>query len=166
MKTNLSRKSSLALVLCIAAAVAMVSPAPAGAEDADDTRVCQVLLAGTPVVTVDEDGDGNPEVTSPRVHDVTLCAGTPNVGIVTYMPTIERCGGLRLPECVAVRIPVLPVDVSVDPDLTLCFGIDGTTRCVDADVLVFDISGPQWICIGFDLNGGHPCDGGSIFAIE
>ncbi|MDQ3956742.1 MAG: hypothetical protein M3273_00300 [Actinomycetota bacterium] len=164
MKKSLSKRSSLALAICVVAAFATVSASPASA-DVDGTRVCQVLLATTPVVTVDEDGDGNPEFTSPRVHDVILCAGTPGVGIATYLPTIERCGTTRLPECVAVRIAVLPVHPSVDPDLTLCFGIDGTTRCVDADMLMFEISGPRWICIGIDLNGGHPCDG-SVFSLE
>ncbi|MDQ3956740.1 MAG: hypothetical protein M3273_00290 [Actinomycetota bacterium] len=165
MKETLRRRLALALSLSLVGALAVVS-APAATAD-ESSRICTVLLETTPGIEVDLDNDGNPEFRAPRIYDVTFCSYS--VGrLDTYPPTVENCSEFpKVVRCVAVRVTIMPVDPYVYAEGELCYSVEGGTReCVR---VVFDgpsdIIQQRTVCVGVDLDGGHPCDG-SFFSLQ
>ena len=157
-------RTAFAVALSILASLGAMS-APAGAIETSPT--CQLLLQTTPAVEVDTNDDGYPEYRAPRIHDVTLCSDA-TVWHVTYPPTVENCSEYpRSLDCVAVRATIRPASAGGSAYGELCFTIEGNyaPNCQPIDLTVDDGHDPRTICIGFDRNGGHPCDG-SMFALE
>lgn len=163
MKSTVTRR--IALALSVVSSLALVSAAPAGAAEAP---TCQTLLHTTPGIDVDLNDDGYPEYRAPRIHDVELCSDT-GAGYVVHTPAIDNCSDVpRSVECMAVRIRVAPVTAGAYATATLCFTIEGFGP--SCNTLVDVSTGGDWIqprviCVGYDLDGGHPC-GGSMFALE
>ena len=149
--------------LLAAALLAVIVPGPASA--ADSTPVCQTVLQSTPGVTADIDGDGYPEYRVPRIYDVVLCSEA-GASYVTYPLRTEPCMAGWHPTCMAVRFNVVPAEADAGASADLCYTIEGLGRsCHSVDTLPVPWPAPQVVCIGYDLNGGHPC-GGSVFALE
>lgn len=167
MKITTKRRIALALGLTLMAPVGAMSASPAGAAEASTAASCRTLLSTTPAIEVDTNNDGYPEYRAPRIHDVTLCTEA-SYGYVVYPPTTENCSPVpKTFTCMAVRITVLPAYAGASGSAELCFTIEGdwAPQCNDLGVDDGAWTAPRVMCIGYDLGGGHPCDG-SVFALE
>lgn len=164
MKRSIKQRLSLVLGVALVGAATVMPVAPASA--ADTAALCRTLVSTTPGIEVDLDNDGYPEYRAPRIYDVTLCAEA-TYGYVTYPPTVENCSGTpKSVRCMAVRITVLPAYAGASANGELCASIEGNGRhCVPFDTFTWDWTEPRVICVGYDLDGGHPCDG-SVLAFE
>ncbi|MDQ3956741.1 MAG: hypothetical protein M3273_00295 [Actinomycetota bacterium] len=165
MRNPLGRRTALALTLSMLGALA-VAPTTAAA-GAVSSPTCKLILQTTPGIEVDTNDDGYPEYRAPRIHDVTLCWEA-TAGYVTFPPTIENCSAApKSVRCMAVRISVLPAQVSAHAYAELCFTVEGdyAPTCNHVDSGAIDWTEPRVICIGYDLDGGHPCDG-AMFSLE
>lgn len=161
MKTSLKRRMALMLGLSLAASLSVATAAPAGAAQLD----CTTILNTTPGIEADLDGDGNADVRAPRIYDVTLCSEA-GASYVTFPPTTQTCSYGKYPTCMAVYVSVLPAHVFAGASGELCFSIEGAGRtCEGIATPTWDYAAPRVICIGYDVNGGHPC-AGSVFAFE
>lgn len=153
------RRGLLAAGLVVAALAAALLPSPAQAT----TVVCETLLHSTPTVRADIDGDGYPEYRVPAIQNVTLCSDA-SASYVTNGPTTENCFAGWHPTCMAVYVTLMPVDAQAGASGELCFTLEGsrfpTCRVVRTPPLPQPV--PQTACIGFDLNGGHPCSGETL----
>lgn len=165
MKTSVKRRISLALGLSLVGAIAALPVTPATAVDTT-TVSCQTLLSTTPGIEVDLNNDGNPEFRAPRIYDVTLCSEA-TYGYTTYPPTTESCSDIpKGIDCRAVRITVLPAYAGARAEGEVCASVEGFGRsCLPFDSGTWDWAAPNTICVGYDLGGGHPCDG-SLIAFE
>lgn len=157
-RTKVPARRGLLTCLAAAAVLAALVPSPARAS----TIVCETLLESTPGVRADLDGDGYPEYRVPSIQDVTLCSDAA-ASYVTNTPWTENCFAGWHPTCMAVYVDLMPVEAQAGASGTLCFTLEGswypicrTVRTPPAPVLT-----PQTACIGFDLNGQHPCSGDS-----
>jgi hypothetical protein len=159
MKTSTKRRLALVMSLSLLAALASVSATPAAANELNAAG-CQTLLKTTPGIEVDLNDDGNPEFRAPRIYDVVLCSDV-TYGYVTYPPTIENCSGVpKSVRCMAVRFTILPAFASAHAGGEICFTIEGSPRqCEPFDSGDSTGHNPRTVCIGYDLDGGHPCDG-------
>lgn len=167
MKTRTKHRLAVVMSLSLLAVLPVMSASPATAlEVADTAAICRTVISTTPVIEVDLDNDGNPEFRAPRIYDVTLCADA-NAAYVTYPPTVENCSPLpKQFTCMAVRITVLPAYVSPSASVEACFTIEGFARqCVPVNSGPWSWTAPRVVCVGYDLNGGHPCDG-SVVAVD
>lgn len=169
MKRTVRTRLAVALSLALLGAVPAMSATPAAADEA--AASCQTLLHTTPGIEVDTNNDGNPEFRAPRIYDVVLCSNVSS-GYVAYPPEIENCSTqvkVRV-DCMAVRITVLPAYANANANGDVCFSIEGFSReCVPFDSGTLNWREPTVMCIGYDLGGGHPCDGGTTlvgFAFE
>ncbi|HEX2295876.1 MAG TPA: hypothetical protein VHN37_11260 [Actinomycetota bacterium] len=139
---------------------AALVPSPARA-----ATVCQTLLKSTPTVVADIDGDGRPDAKVPSIFDVTLCT-TAEAAYVTYPPRTENCSAGWHPTCMAVYVTVAPADADADARADLCYTIEGSSRTchvvMDGDHVGLE---RRTMCIGYDLNGGHPCSGGTYAVV-
>lgn len=158
------RRVALAAALALVGAVAALPATPAAALDA--TVSCRTLLQTTPGVEVDLNGDGNPEFRAPRIYDVTLCSDA-TYGVVTYPPRTESCSDIpKGLDCRAIYITVLPAYAGARVQGEVCASIEGSgTTCRPFDSGAWDVAAPNVICVGYDLNGGHPCSG-SVLSFE
>lgn len=161
MKSSIKHRLALAASLALVSAVAVIPSAPAMADEA--APVCDTLLSTTPGIEVDLNNDGNPEYRAPRIYDVTLCSDA-SYGFVTYAPTIENCSDVpKSVECMAFRVSVLPAYANANANGELCASIEGSGRtCLPFDTGSWDWAAPRVICVGYDLDGGEPCDGGML----
>lgn len=162
MKTSVKRRLALMLGFSLAASLSVATAAPAGAAELD----CTTIISTTPGIDVDLNDDGNPEFRAPRIYDVTLCTEI-TAGYVTYPPTIENCSTApKSVRCMALRFTILPAWASASVDGNLCFSIEGSGRtCVPLGSGSTIDHRPRTACIGYDLDGGHPC-AGSVFTLE
>lgn len=145
----------------VAAVAAALAPSPARA-----AATCQTLLQSTPGAKVDLDGDGYPEASVPRILDVTLCSDA-GASYVTHEPRLERCFIGWHPKCIAVYVTVVPASAQAGARADLCYTIEGQTRtCRVVTTPPQPAPIQQTVCIGFDLDGGHPCTGGTVFSFE
>lgn len=138
--------------------LAALVPSPARAT----TLVCQTLLKSTPGARLDLDGDGHPEAQVPALYDVTLCSEA-GASYVTYPPTTERCFVGWHPTCMAVYVTVVPADADAGARGELCYTVEGGGRSC-GELETAPVRGPdhQTACIGYDVNGGHPCSGSTL----
>lgn len=162
MKTSVRRRLALVLGAAVVASLSSVTAAPAGAATLD----CTTILDTTPGIEVDADGDGYPDYRAPRIYDVTLCTETA-AGFVTYPPTIDNCSTApKSVRCMAVYVTILPAFAGAHAEGELCFSIEGGGRgCAPFDSGDMAAHRPRTACIGYDLDGGHPCSG-SVFTLE
>lgn len=120
-------------------------------------------MESTPSVRADLDGDGYPEYRVPSIQDVTLCSDA-GASYTTSTPRTENCFVGWHPTCIAVYVTVMPADADAGASGELCFTLEGSIypTCrrfrtpASPDVIT------QTACIGFDLNGGHPCSGETL----
>lgn len=112
---------------------------------------------------VDLDGDGYPEYRVPSIQDVTLCSDAA-ASYVTNAPRTENCFVGWHPTCMAVYVTLTPVEPQAGASGTLCFTLEGSRIPTCRVVQTPPIQGlpRQTACIGFDLNGQHPCSGESL----
>lgn len=149
------------LLTCLAAAAlaAVLLPSPAQAT----TIVCETLLRSTPTVHADLDGDGYPEYRVPAITNVTLCSDA-SASYVTYSPRTENCSAGWHPTCMAVYVTYMPADAQAGARGELCFTLEGSRlpscRVIQTPPLPQPVH--QTACIGYDLNGGHPCSGETL----
>lgn len=139
---------------------------PAAAADAGAAPVCSLLLHSTPPVTADLDGDGQPDARA-QIHDVTLCVDA-RASYATFPPQVERCDAWPStpPTCMVVRITVVPVGAAPYGSAQVCYSVNGSPACHSL-VTPPPPQMPRWVmCVGYDMYGGHPCTGGSMFALE
>lgn len=158
-------RHALAAVAGLSLVMTALAPAAVAAEITSEP-VCRLLLHSTPPVTADLDGDGYPDAQA-RIHDVTLCSDA-GVSYATFPPQIERCDAWPSmpPACMVVRITVVPVEVAPHASAELCYSVNGSPSCRALDTPP-PPQLPRWVmCIGYDMYGGHPCTGGTIFAFE
>ena len=152
-------RRGLLTCLGVAALAAALLPSPAQAT----TVVCETLLQSTPSVWADLDGDGYPEYRVPAIQNVTLCSDA-SASYVTNTPRTENCFAVWHPTCMAVYVTLMPVEPQAGASGQLCFTVEGTRlptcRTVQTPPVPTLIS--QTACIGFDLNGGHPCSGETL----
>ena len=161
MRISTTRRALLAA----AAVLAALTPSAARAADAD-VPVCRTLLDSTPGATVDLDGDGYPDYRVPSISDVTLCSDA-GASYVTSPPTTERCFAGWHPTCIAVYVTVAPAWAEAGGRADLCYTIEGQGRtCGVLETAPSPAPLRQTACIGFDLYGGHPCTGGTVFSFE
>jgi len=165
MKDALRRRIAASVTVTLVAMLPAFSASPAAAADAA-SPVCSTILQTTPGIEVDLNDDGNPEFRAPRIYDVVLCYGSASQ-LVTYPPRLENCSDVpKSVECMAVRITVLPAYANASVSGSLCFSIENMPRaCVPFESPTIDYTAPFTMCVGYDLDGGHPCDG-SIFSLE
>lgn len=151
--------------LALAAGLAVLVPTPARA-DASAAPVCHTLLQSTPPITVDLDGDGNPDFRSPRITDVTLCAEA-GATYATFPPTVERCDPWPAtpPTCMRILITLVPVEVAAGATAEVCYTVDGTRICQGVTTPPPPMFPRTTMCIGYDHYGGFPC-GGSIVTLD
>ena len=150
------------LLTCLAAAAlaGALLPSPAQAT----TIVCETLLATTPTVLADIDGDGYPEYRVPTIQDVTLCSDA-GASYVTSAPTTESCYEGRTPPCIAVYVTLMPANAQAGASGELCYRFENSRFPTCQEVRTPPALAPvpnQTACIGFDLNGGHPCSGETL----
>ena len=162
MKKSLKRKLAVMLGLAVTASLSIATAAPAGANAAS----CTTVLSTTPGIEADLDGDGYPDVRAPRIYDVTLCSEH-GAGYVVHTPEIDNCSDVpKSVECMAVYFMVLLAYAGAYAEGEVCFSIEGSGRtCQPFDTGRINYAAPVRMCVGYDLDGGHPC-AGSVFAIE
>lgn len=156
-KKRLTIAASLALAFAAIPAVTGLSPAHA-------STYCEYVAGPTPSAEVDINNDGNPEVRVPSLRDVAVCAQA-DVFVTGTPVRIEPCGwGF---DCFRILVH-LQAGVSLDGGLSLCRTIDGSPTCSNGHVGPWSYTSPDMdtICIGVDLNGEHPCSGGTILGFE
>lgn len=165
MKETLRSRIAAVMAVALVAMLPALSASPAAAADAS-SPICSTILQTTPGIEVDLDDDGNPEFRAPRIYDVVLCHSS-GAQLTTYPPTVENCSDVpKSVECMAVRVTVLPAYANASVSGSLCFSIENFPRaCVPFSTPWIDWSEPRTICVGYDLDGGHPCDG-SVFSLE
>jgi hypothetical protein len=155
--TNVRRAATLITALAMTALVVTPARADAGTS-------CYRLLESTPTVTADLDGDGYPEYSVPAIEDVDLCVQG-DVELYDSPQLIERTDCAEWLTCVAFRVTV-SFGASADVGMELCFTFGRARPCTGWDPGPVPVTvGPQTICVGYDLGGGHPCSG-SVFALE
>lgn len=156
---NSVRRGALTTCLAAAAVLAALIPSPAHA----GTIVCETLLESTPTVTADLDGDGYPEYRVPSIQDVTLCSDA-GAAYTTSTPRTENCFVGWHPTCMAVYVDLTPVDAQAGASGELCFRLENSRfpTCQGVETPPLPALFEQTACIGFDLNGGHPCSGSAL----
>lgn len=162
MKNATKRRLALMLGLAVAASLSVATAAPSGAAE----PTCSTLLETTPGIEADIDGDGYPDYRAPRIYDVTLCSET-GAGYVTYPPTINNCSTVpKSVRCMAVYVTILPAYAGAYAYAELCYSIEGVGRsCEPIETGQTRQPERRTICIGYDLDGGHPCSG-TVFTME
>ena len=162
MKKSLKRQLAVMLGLAVVASLSIATAAPAGANAAG----CTTVLNTTPGIEADLDGDGYPDVRAPRIYDVTLCSEH-GAGYVVYPPELDNCSDVpKSVRCMAVYITVLPAYAGAYAEGEICFSIEGSGQtCEPFDTGTINHVAPVRMCVGYDLDGGHPCSG-NIFAVE
>lgn len=158
VRRNPVRRGLLTTCLAAAAILAALVPAPAQAS----TVVCDTILESTPSVRVDLDGDGWPEYRVPSINDVTLCSDA-GASYSVSIPRTENCFVGWHPTCIAVYVDVSPVNAEAGASGELCFRLDnGWPICQTVQTPPLSPLDKQTACIGFDVNGGHPCSGTAL----
>ncbi|MDQ3956743.1 MAG: hypothetical protein M3273_00305 [Actinomycetota bacterium] len=146
------------MALVMAALPVLFAGTPAAAGEIDTTASCVGLAGPTPSAEVDLDNDGNPEVRVPSVTNLKLCVQRDVTVYYAFPVSIEECKPNG--RCMAFYVHI-GATATVDTGVFLCYTLDGSSSCTSADPTPIGITTGETrtICVGYDLDGGHPCDG-------
>ena len=139
------------------AALLLAPPAHA----AELEPVCQEIVDSTPVLFADFDGDGDSDIPSGHVRDVTICT---EVDATSRFPiAAERCdwGTHPIPTCMKILVHIDPIDVSAGASAQLCYAIAGEPTCETVTTPPAPGLPHETICFGWSLEGYSPCWGRS-----
>lgn len=149
-----------ALLAALVAAVPIVlAPTPALA------ATCEYFAGPTPSVEADTDGDGQADYRVPSVSDVSVCAQS-DVFLHGQPLRLEPCDWWSA-GCWRLYVH-LQAGVTVDSGFELCRELDNVPTCSRIDQAPWTYYTPSQpvMCIGFDINGEHPCSSGWYFGFE